>query len=58
LNPAARNSPATAYHVEADRLQLGARLRGRDAARVRWSIGLLEAHLAGAVLRRAARQRY
>jgi hypothetical protein len=32
LNPAARNSPTTAYHVEADRLQLGARLRGRDAA--------------------------
>ena len=26
-------------------------LRGRDAARVRWSIELLEAHLAGAVLR-------
>ena len=26
-------------------------MRGRDAARVRWSIELLEAHLAGAVLR-------
>ena len=26
-------------------------VRGRDAARVRWSIELLEAHLAGAILR-------